>query len=167
MSSKKERDRDAAPHAGPRRSARRVYQAIQKLVRQVIVMRWAEARAAERAGTVGAELKFRGKFEAPGFVAIRGVKQTVHLLFYMKEVTRDKWKQARAISAKGGNKAQEFAPPAQLPADALSIFTDGSAIYDKYVKAWVAAGKAANGMKLLTIVAGLTTLTTINKADFL
>ena len=35
---------------------------------------------------------------------------------------------------------QEFAPPRELPNDCVSVFTDGSAIYDKNLKAWIAAG---------------------------
>ena len=40
----------------------------------------------------------------------------------------------------GCSREQEHAPPAQLPSDTISIFTDGSALYDKGAKAWVAAG---------------------------
>ena len=35
---------------------------------------------------------------------------------------------------------RKYAPPRELPSDCVSVFTDGSAIYDKEVKAWVAAG---------------------------
>ena len=34
----------------------------------------------------------------------------------------------------------EYAPPSVLPAETVTIFTDGGADYDKNVKVWVAAG---------------------------
>ena len=55
----------------------------------------------------------------------------------MRADTRKKWK--RAVQ-QGCTKEQEYAPPAELPPDTTSIFTDGSAIYDKRACAWVAAG---------------------------
>ena len=64
-------------------------------------------------------------------------KWRVRLIFYMKEATRQRWK--RNIQ-KGCSREQEHAPPAELPPDTISIFTDGSAVYDKTQKRWVAAG---------------------------
>ena len=48
-------------------------------------MRWAAARAAERAGVEDAELRFKKDWVAPGFAQIRGAQhqQSVHLLFFM------------------------------------------------------------------------------------
>ena len=48
-------------------------------------MRWATAQAAERAGVKDAELAFKKEWVAPGFAQIRGARQSVHLLFFMKE----------------------------------------------------------------------------------
>ena len=113
----------------------------ERLVRGVVEMRWAEARAAERSagpdatGSSPTQL-FRGRWEGPGFIAI-DEQNKVKLLFYMREATRAKWK--RNVTH-GCSREQEFAPPAALPAGAVSIFTDGSALYDKNQKAWVAAG---------------------------
>ena len=102
-------------------------------------MRWAEARAAERAGVKDAELRFKGKWVAPGFIQIRGAKQTVHLLFFMKEGTQKKHSGPRQDNTKC-TREQEYAPPAELPEGTTSLFTDGSAMYDKGAKAWVSAG---------------------------
>ena len=103
-------------------------------------MRWAEAQAAKRRGekqegSCPAQL-FLGQWEAPGLIALDARGQ-VRLLFYMRPETRARWK--RNITH-GCSREQEHAPPETLPADTISIFTDGSAIYDKTVKAWVAAG---------------------------
>ena len=124
---KEERDRDAAPRAGKRRSARRVYQVVQQRVQRVVEMRWATAQAAERAGVKDAELAFKKEWVAPGFAQIRGARQSVHLLFFMKEATRARVG-ARQDSTKC-TREQEYAPPADLPEDCLSLFTDGSAMY--------------------------------------
>ena len=105
---KEERDRDAAPRAGKRRTARRLYQTIQSRVQRVVEMRWAAARAAERAGVEDAELRFKKDWVAPGFAQIRGAQQSVHLLFFMKEATR-----ARVGARQDNTKCtreQEYAP---------------------------------------------------------
>ena len=138
---KQERDKDAAPRAAPRKTAQQVLERAERLVRNVVEMRWAEARAAERSagpGTTGSSPTqlFRGKWEGTGFVAV-DEQDKVKLLFYMREATRAKWK--RNIT-QGCSREQEFAPPDALPAGTVSIFTDGSAVYDKGQKAWVAAG---------------------------
>ena len=87
------------------------------------------AQAAERAGVKDAELAFKKEWVAPGFAQIRGARQSVHLLFFMKEATRARMG-ARQDSTKC-TREQEYAPPADLPEDCLSLFTDGSAMYDK------------------------------------
>ena len=85
-----------------------------------------------------AELAFKKEWVAPGFAQIRGARQSVHLLFFMKEATRARVG-ARQDSTKC-TREQEYAPPADLPEDCLSLFTDGSAMYDKDMKCWVSAG---------------------------
>ena len=130
-----ERNRDAAPRARRRRSARSLYQSAQRLVQRIIEARWAAARAAGPK----AELAFRGKWVAPGFIALRGAKQSVQLLFYMRSATQARWAGAREDRT-ANTREQEFAPPRELPNDCVSVFTDGSAIYDKNLKAWIAAG---------------------------
>ena len=103
-------------------------------------MRWAEACAAERARKTSEgsspEQLFRGKWEAPGFIAF-DAKNNIQLIFYMRDAARQKW---RRNIKEGCSREQEFAPPSELPEDTVSIFTDGSAIYEKERKAWVAAG---------------------------
>ncbi len=130
-----ERNRDAAPRARRRRSARSLYQSAQRLVQRIIEARWAAARAAGPK----AELAFRGKWVAPGFIALRGANQSVQLLFYMRSATQARWAGAREDRT-ANTREQEFAPPRELPNDCVSVFTDGSAIYDKNLKAWIAAG---------------------------
>ena len=138
---KQERVKDAAPRAASRKTAQQVLERAERLVRNVVEMRWAEARAAERSagpsatGSSPTQL-FRGKWEGTGFVAV-DEQNKVKLLFYMREATRAKWK--RNIT-QGCSREQEFAPPDTLPTGTVSIFTDGSAVYDKDQKAWVAAG---------------------------
>jgi len=139
---KLERDRDAAPHAKTRRTAQQVYERAQRLVRRVVEMRWAEAQAADtghksKDGSCPT-LAFRGKWEAPGFVAL-DAKRRVKLIFYMREETRKRWKRD-VKTGKGCSREQEHAPPATIPSDTISIFTDGSAFYDKDAKAWTEAG---------------------------
>ena len=137
-----ERERDAAQRTPDRHTAQQVVDHAERLVRQVVEMRWAEARAAERGagskadGSTPTQL-FRGKWEGAGFLAVDDSSQKVKLLFYMREAQRNKWK--RNIK-EGCSREQEFAPPATLPKGTVSVFTDGSAVYDKNVKAWVAAG---------------------------
>ena len=101
-----ERPKDAAPRARPRRSARRVYQSAQHLVQRIIEARWATARAAGSK----AELKFRGRWVAPGFIALRGAKQTVQLLFYMQSAAQARWTGARQDNT-ANTREQEYAPP--------------------------------------------------------
>lgn len=125
-----ERNRDAAPRARRRRSARSLYQSAQRLVQRIIEARWAAARAAGPK----AELAFRGKWVAPGFIALRGANQSVQLLFYMRSATQARWAGAREDRT-ANTREQEFAPPRELPNDCVSVFTDGSAIYDKNLKA--------------------------------
>ena len=124
-----ERKRDAAPQPGRRRSARKLLQKIEHLVLQVVTVRWLEAR-----GT-GTERAFRAKWVATGFAALRGAGDTVQLLFYMRAATRKRWQEGAPMTRIG-----EYAPPSVLPAETVTIFTDGGANYDPKVKAWVAAG---------------------------
>ena len=60
---------------------------------------------------------------------------------YSQEVLHPKVQPPRPLSPprkRGGGAA--YAPPEQLPPDTVSIFTDGSALYDKTRRAWVEAG---------------------------
>ena len=67
------------------------YQVVQQRVQRVVEMRWATAQAAERAGVKDAELAFKKEWVAPGFAQIRGARQSVHLLFFMKEASAHEW----------------------------------------------------------------------------
>ena len=59
-------------------------------------MRWVDACAAERArkSTEGSSPKqlFRGKWEAPGFVAFDKKDRHPILIFYMRDAARQKWR---------------------------------------------------------------------------
>ena len=72
-------------------------------------------------------------------VALRGAKRRPQLLLYMRDAVRAHW---YAKEAENGSRSrtQQYAPPETLPGDAVSVFTDGSAVYDKTAKAWVEAG---------------------------
>ena len=59
----------------------------------------------------------------------------MQLLFYMREATRKRWQEGAPMTRTG-----EYAPPSALPAETVTIFTDGGADYDPKAKAWVAAG---------------------------
>ena len=101
-------------------------------------MLWDEAVSKSRAHTNGSDPKqlFLGRWEAPGFITIDSVGRA-KLVFYMRADTRKKWKRT---AQNGCSREQEYAPPEQLPPDTTSIFTDGSAVYDKKAKAWTSAG---------------------------
>ena len=118
----KERDRDAAPASGRvRRAPLQLYQRVQQLVQRVAVCRWLTAQAQRHKDGGAATAAFRKRWEAPGIAAFHG--STVTIVLFMTQATRLRWAQAHPT---GSYRTQQFAPPGELPAGTVSVYTDGS-----------------------------------------
>ena len=119
-----ERNRDAAPSAGTRRTAAQLYQKVQSTMQRVVDMRWRAAVAAKRRDAGRSVVSFRRQWEAPGLVAIVDDSRA-QLLLLMRAATRDRWRR-RASSARDFRN-QQNAPPEPPPQDAIVIYLAGDA----------------------------------------
>lgn len=70
---------------------------------------------------------FVAAWEATGLALRRGSNQSVQLLLYMKPITRLK----HAVADYRAGRKEEYQPPPVPPPGTISIFTDGSAFYNK------------------------------------
>ena len=119
-----ERDRDAAPtkyHV--RRTPRQLYQRVQGLVQRAAQTRWLTAWDKRHTDAGKAIAAFRKRWEAPGIATIHGSR--VQVVLFMAATARTRWRQAHPQRMW---RTQQLAPPAAVPADTVSIFTDGSAV---------------------------------------
>ena len=66
---------------------------------------------------------FRKRWEAPGIATVNG--SHVQVVLFMAATARMRWRQAHPQRMW---RTQQLAPPGAVPADTVSIFTDGSAV---------------------------------------
>ena len=124
-----ERNRDAAPRPGTRRTASQLFQKVQRLVQRVASWRWQEARA-ERHKDGGARMaKFRKRWEAPGLacIPISASAQSVVVTIFLKERTRARYHRPRPPGAPLHFRNQQHAPPTPLPPGTIEVFIAGDA----------------------------------------
>lgn len=118
-----ERNKDAAPHARPRRSAAQLLQKIEAITEQLASDRWRAACQARRSDGGRSMTAFRKRWQAPGIATIRddGGANCVKIVVFMNAASRLRW-------LSGTRRTQQNAPPDPLPHDTISIYTDGSAV---------------------------------------
>jgi len=121
-----ERNRDAAPGARTRRTAMQLYQRVAKLVTLVVTDKMCACITRRHADEGASLTRFRRSWEAPGFVTISEANE-VQLIFFMKHVTRERWKGKKLDTHAKRHRTQQHAPPTTLPQGTASIYTDGSA----------------------------------------
>ena len=139
-----ERQRDATRGTRARRTAAQLFQKVSQIVQRIVTVLWEEARAQKlHAGNLHAVTAFRRKWEAPGFVKFARVDGGPTVVFFMRKETRDRWKGRRLDANARRYRAQQYCPPQRLPARAVSIFTDGSAVPRKPGEHHPPAGCAA------------------------
>ena len=120
-----ERNRDAAPKPGTRRTAAQLYQKVQNTVQRVVDMRWGAARASRRRDAGQAMARFRAQWEAPGLAVIAADASKAQVVLFMRETVRARWR--RPASSARDFRNQQHAPPAPLPSGTIQIFTCGDA----------------------------------------
>ena len=79
-----ERNRDAAPRPGTRRTAAQLYQKVQSTVQRVVDMRWCAARASRRRDAGHAMARFRTRWEAPGLAVITADASKAQIVLFMR-----------------------------------------------------------------------------------
>jgi ribonuclease HI len=121
-----ERNKDAAPGARTRRTAMQLYQKVAKLVQMIVTQKWHACKSAQIATRGDGMFRFRRTWEAPGFVTIPP-EGAPTLIFFMKEVTRQRWAGKKLDVHAKRFRTQQHAPPLDLPEGTVSIYTDGSA----------------------------------------
>ena len=123
----RERNRDAAPQPGPRRSMAHLANQVQKLVQEMVDQRW--QRACERRRTDGglAQAAFRRQWEAPNLAVVHPDGQRVTVTMLMRASTRASWAERNETIQTRNRRMQQYEPPKVLPPDTVSVFTDGSA----------------------------------------
>ena len=120
-----ERNRDAAPRPGTRRTAAQLYQKVQSTVQRVVDMRWGAARASRRRDAGQAMARFRTRWEAPGLAVIAADASKAQVVLFMREAVRARWR--RPASSARDFRRQQHAPPAAAPSDMIQIYTAGAA----------------------------------------
>ena len=119
-----ERNKDAAPRPGRRRTASELYQKIQSVMQRLVDLRWRSAVACRRRDGGQAVKAFRKTWEAPGLAVI--VDDTrAQLVLLMRESTRSRWRRHATSSRDFRN--QQYAPPDRPPPDMVQIFAAGDA----------------------------------------
>ena len=89
---------------------------------------------------------FRKRWEAPGIAELSGGCVTVTV--FMTPATRQRRQQAHPQEK---FRTQQYAPPAEVPADTVSIYTDGSAIPRKLGQPKPPAGYGVVGVSTAMI----------------
>ena len=120
-----ERNRDAAPHPGTRRTAAQLYQKVQNTVQRVADMRWHAARASRRRDGGHAMTRFRARWEAPGLAVITADASKAQVVLFMRETVRARWR--RPAGSARDFRSQQHAPPTTVPPDLIQIFVEGDA----------------------------------------
>ena len=120
-----ERNRDAAPRPGTRRTAAQLYQKVQSTVQRVVDMRWGAARASRRRDAGQAMARFRTRWEAPGLAVIAADASKAQVVLFMREAVRARWR--RPASSARDFRRQQHAPPTAAPSDMIQIYTAGAA----------------------------------------
>ena len=121
-----ERNRDAAPKPGPRRTAAQLYQKVQRTVQRVAEWRWQEARASRHRDSGRRLEKFRKRWEAPGLAVIRKGRGALVTVF-LRDKTRERYHRPRPPDAPLHFRNQQHAPPTPLPKGTIEIFINGNA----------------------------------------
>ena len=117
-----ERNRDAAPKAGTRRTAAQLYQKVQSVTQRIVDMRWRAAVAQRRSDGGAAIAQFRRRWEAPGLAVIVD-NAHARLVLFMRDTTRSRWRRHATSAREFRN--QQHAPPDPPPADMIEIYTAG------------------------------------------
>ena len=120
-----ERNRDAAPRPGTRRTAAQLYNKIQSVAQRIVNMRWRDATAQRRRDGGRSIRRFRAQWEAPGLAVITADASEARLVLFMREEVRARWRR-RATSAREF-RSQQYAPPDTPPSDMIQIFIAGDA----------------------------------------
>ena len=129
-----ERNRDAAPRPKARRPVAHLYQRVQNLVQRLASQRWRQARAQARAGDSAAVPRFRKRWEAPGLAAVLANEANVRVTLFMRDAARMRFmhkqgqKRAHGEDQPKRHRYQQYAPPAQMPAGTVSVYTAGDAV---------------------------------------
>ena len=144
-----ERDKDAAARNPnrPRRTAAQLYQAVASVCERIVCDRWWEVRAKRHHDGGKAMVSFRRQWEAPGLTYIPTDGGRPKLLLFLSAQARNRHKRKEDSLRSRHFRNQRYAPPQSLPHDAISIFTDGSAIPRKPGDLFPPAGWGAVAVK--------------------
>ena len=93
-----ERNRDAAPHAGRRRTAAELYQKVQVVAQRIVTGRWRAAIARRRADGGASVAQLRKRWEAPGLAVVAPDESTLTVLLFMRRETRTRRRRIRRQS---------------------------------------------------------------------
>ena len=119
-----ERNKDAAPRPGRRRSPAELYQKVQSVMQRIVNTRWRAAVVTRRHDAGKAIGRFRKLWEATGLVVI--MSETVaQLVLLMREATRSRWR--RPAPGVRAFRNQQHAPPGLPPADMVHVYISGDA----------------------------------------
>ena len=123
----KERNKDAAPRAKPRRSAAHVYQRVQNLVQRIASERWRAAWATRHRDGGAAVAQFRKRWEAPGLAVVLKSEGNARVTMFMRDAARERWRERACAGGARRHRYQQHAPPTRLPPETRSCYIDGDA----------------------------------------
>ena len=121
------------PPPGSEEAAVQLYHKLQTMIQRDISWRWAQARRLRRQDAGAAMKRFKRLWITPGLAVPAADESSVTLTLFMCNATRQRWHRTPPARQPGERRTrnQQYAPPAQLPSNAIELYVMSAAGHRK------------------------------------